>query len=185
MALELDSNQNAIMVALETALEEAFMNGTTFEAAEVVAPALGYKAAQYQVLGDLPIDVRALVKAYFKASSAAFLKALKPPVWTDIPYNTGFSWAAYGGRPVLAYHKDLTGKIHLRGAAAGGVEFTTAATLPEEARPSEIVTVPVYARIGSSQVLTAVEIGTNGDVVVPPTPVGTYSFLSLDGISYY
>lgn len=186
MALELNSNQNAVITALETSLEEAFMNGVTFESNPVISSVLNYFLAQYQPLGDLPEDVRAYIKASFKSTIAAYLKALDNTVltWTNLTPNAGSGWAVVGGRPLPAYRKDLTKTVYLKGVVAGGTEFTTVTTLPSEAWPPEPWTVPVYGTIGGTQVLTAVEVGTTGNVVVPPSPVGTYTLLNLDGVFF-
>jgi hypothetical protein len=94
------------------------------------------------------------------------------------------SWANYGGGYSNAgFYKDPFGRVHLRGAVAGGTATGVIFTLPEGYRPSGSLLIPAVAQEGATLYATFVTITANGNVTAGG--IGTANdFFSLNGISF-
>lgn len=186
MSLVVDSNLSSIIQSLEANLEESFLNGVSEDNILTILDGL----RDYITLKNVKIedstkytqDVTGDLKLPFKSVVAAFLKTIRP-VWTAFTFND-VDWSNVGGYQPASYRKDLFGTVHLKGSISGGVNGDTPLVLPESHRPTAQEIFPVYATIGGNQVLTAVSINTNGNIVLPASPAGTYGHLCLSGIKF-
>lgn len=89
-------------------------------------------------------------------------------------------WVNYGsGQALVAYYKDETGCVHIKGLVKEGtaVSNTTLFVLPAGYRPSEIVLYSTASNGGYGQAY----VRLNGDVVFD---VGSNVFFSLNGLSF-
>lgn len=182
-ALDISSTEKDLVDLLETYLEQAFLSGVTSNSTEIIAALDGYDQAQYQKIGGYPLDVRDKVKASFKSTVAAYLKAMNAGTWQSLtPDGT---WAAVGGDySTPGYFRDVFGWVSLKGAVSGGTESQTILTLPSQIYPSKVKTLTAYAVVAGNPVTVPITINLGGTVVTPATPAGAYTFLSLDGIRY-
>lgn len=186
MSIIVDSNISSIVQALEANLEESFLNGVSEENILTILEGL----REYANLKNIPVgdstkytqDVTADLKLPFKSVIAAFLKTVVP-VWTAFSFNDP-DWSNVGGYQPASYRKDFFGTVCLKGSISGGVNGDTPLVLPEGYRPTAQEIFPVYATIGGNQVLTAVSVNTNGNIVLPASPAGTYGHLCLSGIKF-
>lgn len=176
-SLPLTDNQNALLTAFDAAIDQAFEFGVSHSAVTVVAPVDDYaKFRNFRIGEELTSkDYTPSIKQMFKATAASLFVNLLTPSWTQIAPINGWSGTAY-------YWKDPFGEVHFRGSLAGGAQSTSPFALPYTPVSSSVVVISgVQGGVG---VFTTLSI-SGLYATVGATPVGTYTSLNLDNVSYW
>lgn len=183
-ALLISAAEAAILANIDSFLEEAFKEGVSDgNPTLLIESLLGYPEAEHQKIGEYVHDQRSLVKGPFKAALMAMLKCARPD-WVPITLNSADGWEQSAAVNTASCSIDIFGRVLLRGAVQGGPDNTVVGTLPAGYAPTALSLFPAVGFISAAKVDTYVAILTNGNIVVPGSPSGTYSGLSLEGINY-
>jgi len=176
--LVLDSNEAAFLISLDSALEQAFLDGV------VVPGGTPPTLAGVPNYDKLETDQRKMTRDVFKSVIAAMVSKfdsynVPTAVSTFSNDYQPFGDSAYAGGQ-LRYWKDILGYVNLQGqvktpASPGADQAIT--TLPAGYRPGPNDGHLFSAALGNS--FQALQILSNGEVVVRGTPTGA-ACLSID-----
>lgn len=187
MSVTLTDDQLTFLNAFMTYLEEAFTNGVTHSSSTVIDKCINYDLAKKVPIGTLGIqatDESEKVKRLHNLTMASWLKN-QEPVWQTSGLQSPWVNVGFGTNP-FGYYKDASGRVYLKGDVNGGTNANqTVAVLPLGYWPAGICYFPVFAQQGAGPISCFVVVSSvDGTITIPSTPVGTYSDLSLEGISF-
>lgn len=167
-------------------LDTSFQDGVGTGLTVVYDPLFGYEQSKHQKEGQYLNDQSAFTRLPFVEAVASMLPLLgvgTTPTWTDLTLDA--PWVQFlPTYPNVSYYLDPFGTVHLRGAISGGVQAQTILTLPDAIAPTYNQTIPTNGVVGGVSVSTIINVNTSKTLISSGLPVGTYSFLCLDNISY-
>lgn len=173
--LPLSPQQQALLDSFNAKLDQAFEFGVSDPVS--VQPLDNYNDFRSfkDPTGLVATDVTPNIKQMALAAFAATLVAGFEVSWNLVELTS--PWTGFA-----LYYKDPFGKVHLRGQVLGGTENSTITQFPA---PIDISYLPAAATISSAAVATYLIVGGDGHLITPPSPSGTYTMFSLDGLSYF
>lgn len=129
-------------------------------------------------VGPLLPEERVMVLLYPPAGAAVVARLDQD--WHDVSFEN--SWVNFGGSETdVAYRKDASGVVHLRGMMKNGTIGLTAFTLPPLFRPAANESFITYSTAAAARL----EILPDGSVVPGPTaPTGGATSFSLGGVTF-
>jgi hypothetical protein len=167
-ALVLTTYQKTLLDAVDTKLDQQFVDGTNNPDTSENAPVMTNYSEQTTVIKKTWRDI-------FRQAIAAVLSSLEN--WTAPTFTN--SWVNYGnGYSNAGYYKDPFGIVRLRGMISGGTMAFAAFTLPSGYRPETKLLCSTISNAAAGRV----DIGTDGTVTVF-TP-STNAWVSLEGITF-
>ena len=117
---------------------------------------------------------------------AFFAAGTTPNFDGTCPGGGGTAWANYqDGYTRMSFFRDSFGIVHLNGLVTGGTMQCAVFQLPPGYRPAERTVFPLLVSPGVPGRLDVVQEGVGGaGLVIPSTPGGTNTYVSLAGLSF-